>query len=99
MKAMPALDSWCKKHKPDDVEVFSINTWERNQDKAKKLFTDKKFAMHLLMDGDTAAKAYGVSGIPYICVIGKDGKIHYEVNGFSPDLEKNLTYWVQDLLK
>lgn len=99
MQAMPALDDWCKKHKPADVEVFSINTWERNPEKAKKLFIDKKYAMHLLMDGNTAAQEYGVSGIPYICIIGKDGKIHYEVKGFSPDLEQNLTYWVQDLLK
>jgi len=99
MMAMPELDKWCKNSKPADVEVFSINTWERKTDAAKKLFVDRKFAMKLLMNGDTTAKNYGVTGIPYICVIGKDGKIRYEVKGFSPDLEKNLTIWVKDLLK
>ncbi|MCD4655666.1 TlpA family protein disulfide reductase, partial [bacterium] len=99
IKAMPELDKWTKNHKPDNVEVFSINTWERDPDKAKKLFIEKKYAMILLIDGDSAAKEYGVTGIPYICIVGKDGKIKYEVKGFSPELEKNLTYWVKDLLK
>ncbi|HPQ39054.1 MAG TPA: TlpA disulfide reductase family protein [bacterium] len=99
MMAMPELDAWCKKEKPDAVEVFSINTWERKPEDAKKLFKDRKFAMILLMDGDKTAQEYGVRGIPYICVIDKNGKIRYEMKGFSKELEQNLTYWVKDLLQ
>ncbi|MBN1295850.1 TlpA family protein disulfide reductase [bacterium] len=99
MMAMPKLDEWCKNEKPEHVEVFSINTWERKPDEAKKMFTDRKFSMTLLMDGDTVAQNYKVSGIPYICLIDKDGHIRYEMKGFSPELEQNLTYWVKDLLK
>lgn len=99
MMAMPKLHEWTGKNKTDAIEVFSINTWERQPENARKMFAEKKYSMTLLMNGDETGKAYGLQGIPYICVIDKTGKIRYEMKGFSPELEQNLTYWVQDLLK
>lgn len=97
--SMPELNEWTKKHKPDDVEVFCINTWERNPEEAKRYFTAEKFVMRLLLNGDAAGTAYGVQGIPYMCVVDKEGKIRYESKGYSPALKMNLTYWVNDLLQ
>ncbi len=97
--SMPELNDWTKKHKPDDVEVFCINTWERNPEEAKRYFTAEKFAMRLLLNGDAVGAAYGVQGIPYMCLVDKEGKIRYESRGYSPALKTNLTYWVNDLLK
>jgi thiol-disulfide isomerase/thioredoxin/tRNA splicing endonuclease len=95
--AMPELNEWTRKHKPDNVEVFCINAWERNPEEAKKYFADEKYVMHLLLNGDEVGKAYGLQGIPYLCVIDKEGKIRFESKGYSPDLKKNLTYWIADL--
>ena len=55
--------------------------------------------MRLLLNGDAAGTAYGVQGIPYMCVVDKEGKIRYESKGYSPALKMNLTYWVNDLLQ
>jgi thiol-disulfide isomerase/thioredoxin len=99
MMVLPDLDEWTKNEKPDNVVVFCINTWERQPDKAKKLFADNNYAMRLLMNGDETSQAYGLRGVPYICVIDKEGKIRYELSGYTPDMKKHLTYWVNDLLE
>jgi len=71
MMAMPVIDEWCKTKKPENVHVFSINIWERNKEKAKKLFQDKKFAMKLIEGTFEIAEDYKIAGIPYICIIDK----------------------------
>ncbi|MBN1552661.1 redoxin domain-containing protein [bacterium] len=99
LMAMPVLDKWCKEKKPENVKVFSINVFERNVKKAVEIFEKQSFAMTLLYGNDDVAKAYGVEGIPYICVIDKQGKIRFEERGFSPLLADNLDIWIADLNK
>lgn len=99
MMAMPALDQWCKTKKPANVDVYSINVWEKDPGKAKTLFEQKKFAMTLLIGTEAVAQAYGITGIPYICAIDKTGKIRYEQDGFSREFEETLDFWVEDLSK
>jgi thiol-disulfide isomerase/thioredoxin len=97
--AMPALDKWMKEKMPQGVQVFSINVWEKADEKAIKYFNDNAFAMTLLFGVDTLAKDYNFDGIPYICVIDKQGKLAFSQSGYSPALEDNLSYWVQALTK
>ena len=98
-KAMPDLDGFVKNKMPDGVRVFSINVWENNPEKARTFFAEKGYAMTLLFGNDAVADAYEVDGIPYICAIGKDGKIRFEANGYSESLDENLIWWTEDLLK
>jgi protein-disulfide isomerase len=51
----------------------------------------EKFTYGLLLKGDEVAGTYGVSGIPAIFVIGKDGKVLLQQVGFSPALEDALS--------
>jgi hypothetical protein len=51
----------------------------------------------LLDKGDIATK-YGVSGIPRMVIIGKDGKIKKIHGGMSPDLERQLNEDLKELL-
>lgn len=97
--AMPALDAWMKAKMPVNVKVFSINVWENAVDKAKQYFIDNNFNMTLLFGDDNISKEYGFNGIPYICVIDKQGKIAYAQNGYSETLEDNLSYWTEALCK
>ncbi len=99
MMVLPDLNDWTKNYKPDDVVVFCVNTWERQPDRAKKLFSDNNYVMKLLMNGDQVSSAYGLRGVPYICVIDKEGKIRYELAGYTPDMKQYLNYWVNDLLE
>lgn len=99
-KAMPALNNWIKHEMPKGTKVFSINLWDKgNADKAKQLFKDEGYAMTLLFGPDSLSKDYGFTGIPYICVIDKEGRIAYAQSGFSPTLEENLSFWVDTLIR
>ncbi len=96
-QAMPALDTWMRTKMPAGVKVFSINVWEREPDQAAVYMEEQGFAMTLLYGTENISADYGFDGIPYICVIDKLGNIQYEAKGYSPDLEENLSFWVEDL--
>jgi thioredoxin-related protein len=53
--------------------------------------------MTLLLGNSELPKAYGFTGIPYICVIDKQGNIAYEQSGYRPDLPELLDFWLEDL--
>lgn len=99
MRTMPLLDAWTKANSAEDIKVISIDTWENpgDQDKAKALFTQQGFAMTLLIGNNDIPKAYGISGIPHICVLDKQGNIAYEHSGYTSDLPDLLNFWVEDL--
>jgi thiol-disulfide isomerase/thioredoxin len=97
--AMPILDRYMKTAlPPSGVQVFSIDVWEQPPQKAKFFMRNKAYAMHLLLGNDDIVKAYGITGIPYLCAIDKQGNIAYEEHGYSPSLKNLLPLWVNDLL-
>jgi thiol-disulfide isomerase/thioredoxin len=96
-KAMPALDNWMKKDLPEGVEVYSINVWENDPEKARALFTEHAYAMTLLFGDNELASQYGIKGIPYICAIDKKGNLAYDYPGYSPTLEETISFWVEEL--
>ncbi|MDD4310547.1 MAG: TlpA disulfide reductase family protein [Candidatus Cloacimonetes bacterium] len=99
-KAMPALHQWMQESMPKGVKVFSINVWDaQNAEKAKQYFTENGYAMTLLFAQDTISADYEFTGIPYICVIDKQGFLAYSQSGYSPTLEENLSWWVSELSK
>ena len=97
--AMPALHEWMKTVMPEGVEVFSINTWERNPQDAIDFMAKEGYAMTLLFGNEALPKLYEFDGIPYICVIDKAGKLAYAQSGYSEDLEFKLSAWVDALVK
>lgn len=101
LKTMPLLDSWLKKNPGEDLRVFSINTWE-SQAASKDVISymsKNGYTMSLLMGNNKIPKAYGFTGIPYICVLDKTGRIAYELNGYTQELPELLDFWVEDLRK
>ncbi|MDK9699676.1 MAG: TlpA family protein disulfide reductase [bacterium] len=97
--AMPVLDEFMKKRMPKGVKVFSINVWENDRPKATKFIKDNNYSMKLVFGSDEPAKAYGITGIPYLCVIDKEGKLRFEEKGYSDALKEKLDWWAADLLK
>lgn len=96
--AMPVLNEWMK-NKPDNVEVFSINVWEKKPEDAVKYMKDNNFLMTYLLGQENLSEKYEFNGIPYICVIDQKGNIMFEERGFSDSLGKNLDLWVEYLNK
>ena len=86
-KIMPSIQKIHEKYKDSKrVHVFGVNAWERGD--AKKFMTENKYTYGLLLRGDDVAKAYGVSGIPALFLIGPDGKIIDSEVGLPRDTAK-----------
>ena len=94
--AMPVLSAFAGKN-IEGVKVFSVNVWEQDPEAAKKFFEEQKYSMQLVYGEKDSSDKFGFNGIPYICVIDKEGNIRYQENGYSPELEEKLEWWVEDL--
>ncbi len=98
--AMPHLQKLHDKYKEKPVKVYSVNCRERGGDaRAKSYLKEKKFTYPQLFNGDTAANAYRVRGIPTMYVIGTDGKILHSERGFKADLVPTMSRVIDAHLK
>lgn len=88
--AMPSIQKISEDYKGKDVVVLGVNTWERKDGAGKKYMDEKGYTYGCLLKGDDLAKDYGISGIPTLVVIGKDGKIALIEVGFGPSGDKGL---------
>ena len=97
-KAMPSIQKIHEDYKSKGVAVLGVNTWERDPEGAKKYMESKGFTYPCLGKGDDLATAYGMSGIPTLVVIGKDGKIAAIEVGFGPGGDTGLRKAIDDAL-
>lgn len=98
--AMPFLQKLSDKYEGKPVKVFSINCRERRGNAAAKQFLKaKQLTYPQLFEGDTAANAYGVRGIPTMYVIGTDGKILHAERGFRSNLVAIMSQVIDKHLK
>lgn len=98
--AMPVINEFVNEKAKEGVKVFSINVWERTPNKALPLqfMNENDYAMTLLYGDKDLTTAYGIQGIPFICVIDKEGNIAYKESGYSEQLGENLEWWTESLL-
>jgi len=97
--AMPFLQKLHDKYKDKPVKVFSVNCRERRGDAmARKHIKDNNLTYPQLFNGDTAANAYMVRGIPTMYVIGTDGKILHSERGFRADLVQTMSRVIDEHL-
>jgi len=73
--AMPTMQKLHDEYASKGVVILGVNTWEQKADAAKDYMASKKFTYGCLLKGDDLATAYGISGIPTLVIIGKDGTI------------------------
>ena len=88
--AMPTIQKLHEAYKDKGVVILGVNTWEKNADSARDYMAKKKFTYGCLMNGDDLAKAYGVTGIPTLVIIGKDGRVAMADMGLSDDTGASL---------
>jgi len=81
--SMPLIQKIHDDYKDKDVAVFGINTFEKREGAGKKFMEEKKYTYGCLLKGDDLARACGVTGIPALIVIGKDGKVVFAETGLS----------------
>ena len=88
--AMPTIQKLHEAYKDKGVVILGVNTWEKNADAAKDYMARNKFTYGCLLNGDDLAKAYGVTGIPTLVIIGKDGTETMAEIGLSDDSGASL---------
>lgn len=100
---MPKVEAIHNDYKAKGVEVFGLNTWERDDakpnkdgkklkaaDKAKDFMQNNKYTYGLLLNADDTASKYKITGIPALFVVGPDGKLLFAEVGSNANTEKNL---------
>jgi thiol-disulfide isomerase/thioredoxin len=99
-KTMPLLDDFYKNKRGEDVVVFGINVWERNGTAGVKPFIEKSgYSFPIVLAANEVAQQYGVSGIPTMFVIDKEGKVAYKHVGYNPQIVSILSAQTAELSK
>jgi peroxiredoxin len=89
LKGMPAVQAVHQKFKGKDVVVLGLGYNEQGD--GAKFMRDNKYTYGLLLNAEVLSDAYRINGIPAMFIIGKDGKIAWRADGFSPEHEKHMT--------
>jgi cytochrome c biogenesis protein CcmG, thiol:disulfide interchange protein DsbE len=97
--AMPGLQKLHERFKDKPVVVFGVNCRERPGADPMAYVKEKGYTYPQLLNGESAAEAYKVNGIPSLFVIDPDGKLMYSAAGFSPAMEDMLTDIIQKAIK
>lgn len=88
--AMPSIQKLHERFSDKPVTIIGVNCWENKDEAAIKYMESKNYTYTLLLKGDDLAKEYGISGIPTLILIGKDGNVLHTGVGFGPDEEEVL---------
>lgn len=89
--AMPSIQKVHDHFKDNkNVAVYGISMGERPGSDPAAYMKKQKFTYGLLIEGEEAAEAYNVQGVPCFYVIGKDGKVIHSEVGLSDNLDKSL---------
>ena len=100
VRALPEMKRLAEAYADNpDVVVVGFSTDDAESlEKVEKLVAKHQLGYAIGLGPDEAKKAYQVSGIPCIVVVGKDGVVQGRRVGFSPALEKDLKRAVDALL-
>lgn len=94
--AMPSLQEFHTTYSERGLKVIGINAWERGDPvKYKK---EQGYTYTLLLNGDTVARAYGVSGIPAFFLIDRDGNLAWKATGWGPGSKDRMKKAIEDAL-
>ena len=87
---MPVIQKLSEEFKDKGVAIFGVNTWEKKDDAAKKYMESKKYTYGCLLAGEDLTKTYGITGIPTLIIINKDGTIAKAEVGAGGNVEADL---------
>ena len=86
LKELPVLERLQRRLGPDLIRVIAVNHRESKKKfrLIKKAFNDSPITL-TYDKGNRISKKYGIKAIPHLVIIGKDGKISYQVRGYGED--------------
>ncbi len=87
--AMPGIQKLHEEFKDKGVVVIGISAWERGGDPIAYM-KKNNFSYLGLVNGDEVTKNYGISAIPQIYLIGRDGKVLFQNTGYDKAAEETI---------
>ena len=72
---MPFLDRIQREYAARGVSVYALNIWEDSDPLA--YFSERQYAMPLLLAADLVAEDYGVKSTPAVLVVDESLRVHY----------------------
>lgn len=98
MKEISELENVVANFKDKELKVFLIDLKEEKS-VVQKFVTEKKFQSPVLLDKyGVVAQNYGVSSLPRLFVIDREGKIVWKTTGYQENIAKELTAILKTLL-
>ena len=95
---MPALAEISRDYADKGVKYYAVNLRE-DAAKIRSYLDEAKLDIAVPLDKDgSISKKYGVSGIPTMVIVGKDGQVKKVHVGSAPNLKQELTRALDDLL-
>lgn len=81
--AMPSVQRLHDHYANKDVVILGLNFNDTKPDAAEKYMKSKGFTYPVLLNAETLAEQYKITGIPAFFIVGKDGRIVYTQTGFA----------------
>ena len=95
--SLPSLEVIAKRYRDRGVTVLMINQGESAE--AVRAWAGKRFTTPILLDpGTEVGQHYGVSSVPRLFIIDREGRFLYAHQGYGGGLERNLTLILDGLL-
>lgn len=101
LKELPILENLQRKVGSEQIAVIAINT-DRDRDKYRTMRRRMKdFQLTLTVDANKEgiAEAYGVSGLPHMVLVDKQGRVAYIHIGYSEESLPRFVYEINNLLE
>lgn len=93
----PSMDLTYRKYRHRGVAVLLVN--EGESEETVRRWAGRRFVAPMLLDQDGAVgDTFGVSGLPTLFVIDRQGAIRYVESGYAGGLERNLRVILDGLL-
>ncbi len=89
--AMPKINNIYEKYNRFGINVIGISCREPEEADPSKFMADRGIKYKALLNGDSVAKSYNVSGFPTLYVIGSDGRIIFSEAGYRDDIDSVLS--------
>ena len=96
--SLPSLELIAKRYQDRGVQVLLVNVAEP-PGPVRKWLEGRYEAATVLLDRDgSVSERYGVSGIPHLVIIDREGRMVWSHQGYGGGLERNLAIILDQLL-
>lgn len=96
-KGLPMVQLVANHFTGSDVVFYAVNLNE-DEEAVREFLKEAELTLPIALDDGTLSDAFGVSGIPYTVIIGKDGTILSTHTGLVTDLDAQLTAEINSAL-